>query len=100
MGIFKNIEKNVERISSYLEIDEKEKAKILSHKSIQKAELELNGKKYDAWRIIHNNTIGPGKGGIRFHPGVSEDEVKSLSFWMSLKTSLVKIPFGFIQILK
>lgn len=38
--------------------------------------------------------MGPGKGGIRFHPEVSEDEVKSLAFWMALKNSLADIPYG------
>jgi glutamate dehydrogenase len=94
MTILENIKKNIEKVSPYLEMTESEKNKLLNHKQIKKAELELNGKSYDAWRIIHNNALGPGKGGIRFHPNVSEDEVKSLSFWMSLKTSLVKLPYG------
>lgn len=57
-------------------------------------ELEINGKKYPAWRIVYNRAIGPGKGGIRFHQDVSEDEVKSLAFWMTLKNSLAGIPYG------
>jgi len=57
-------------------------------------ELEVEGIKYPAWRIVHNRALGPGKGGIRFHPEVSEDEVKSLAFWMSLKNSLADIPYG------
>lgn len=64
------------------------------HKKITYHELEVNGKKYPAWRLIHNDALGPGKGGIRFHPDVSEDEVKCLSFWMSLKNSLVGLPYG------
>ena len=47
-----------------------------------------------AYRIRHNTDRGPGKGGIRFHPGVDREEVKELSFWMSLKTSLVDLPYG------
>ena len=58
------------------------------------AELEVGGKKYPAWRIVYNRALGPGKGGIRFHPEVSEDEVKSLAFWMSIKNSLADIPYG------
>jgi len=57
-------------------------------------ELEVNGNKYPAWRITYNHALGPGKGGIRFHPDVSEDEVKSLAFWMALKNSLADIPYG------
>lgn len=57
-------------------------------------ELEVDGEKYPAWRIISNKALGPGKGGIRFHPEVCEDEVKSLSFWMALKNSLAGLPYG------
>ncbi len=58
------------------------------------AELSINGRQLPAWRIIYNRALGPGKGGIRFHPEVSEDEVQSLAFWMSLKNSLADIPYG------
>ena len=54
----------------------------------------MDGEKYTAWRIVHNDSLGPGKGGIRFHPNVSEDEVKSLAFWMSMKNSLAGLPYG------
>jgi len=46
------------------------------------------------YRSQHNNKRGPYKGGIRFHESVSEDEVISLSLWMSLKCALANIPFG------
>lgn len=57
-------------------------------------ELEINNKRLPAWRIVYSRALGPGKGGIRFHPEVSEDEVKSLAFWMALKNSLADIPYG------
>ena len=47
-----------------------------------------------AYRTIYNNDRGPGKGGIRFHPNVDRAEVRTLSFWMALKTSLADIPLG------
>ncbi|MBA7654915.1 Catabolic NAD-specific glutamate dehydrogenase RocG [subsurface metagenome] len=46
------------------------------------------------FRSQHNNTLGPYKGGIRFHPKVSEDEIKVLSMLMTWKCSLVGLPFG------
>jgi len=46
------------------------------------------------FRSQHNNALGPYKGGIRFHPGVSEDEIKALSMLMTWKCSLVGLPFG------
>lgn len=72
-----------------------EQVKLLAtHKKVSAAELEVGEQKYPAWRIVHNDALGPGKGGIRFHPEVSEDEIKCLSFWMSLKNALVGLPFG------
>lgn len=53
-----------------------------------------NGKSFSAYRSQHNNDRGPYKGGIRFHPDVSRDEVIALSILMSLKTALVGIPLG------
>lgn len=51
-------------------------------------------KVFTGFRVQHNNALGPFKGGIRFHQNVSLDEVKSLAFWMSIKTAVVDIPFG------
>lgn len=51
-------------------------------------------KSFQAFRSQHNNARGPFKGGIRFHPHVSETEVKALSFWMSIKCAVADIPFG------
>jgi len=55
-----------------------------------------SGKKeiFLGYRSQHNNTLGPYKGGVRFHPKVSEKEVVALSILMSLKNSLVGLPFG------
>lgn len=46
------------------------------------------------WRSLHNDAVGPGKGGIRFHPGVYHDEVKALSIWMTFKCCVTGIPYG------
>ena len=88
--IFQDIKKRLDKI----DLSHDERRLLLKHEKITKKRLVVNGKDYDAWRIIHNNALGPGKGGIRFHLGVNEDEVKSLSFWMSLKTSLMGLPLG------
>ena len=47
-----------------------------------------------AYRVQHNNVLGPFKGGIRFSQDIYLDEVKSLAFWMTIKCSLQNIPFG------
>lgn len=53
-----------------------------------------NNKQFDAFRMQHNNKLGPYKGGIRFHPHVDADEVRTLATLMSLKTAAVGLPFG------
>ncbi len=51
-------------------------------------------KVFTAYRAQHNDAVGPTKGGVRFHPMVSEDEVKALSMWMTLKCGIVDLPYG------
>jgi glutamate dehydrogenase (NAD(P)+) len=49
---------------------------------------------FTGYRVIHNIARGPSKGGIRYHPSVTLDEVKALAMWMTWKCALVGIPFG------
>src|SRR3954471_6493087 len=49
---------------------------------------------FTGYRAQHNDAVGPTKGGIRFHPEVTETEVKALSIWMSLKCGIVDLPYG------
>lgn len=49
---------------------------------------------FTGYRAQHNDAVGPTKGGVRFHPEVTEDEVKALSIWMSLKCGIVDLPYG------
>ncbi len=49
---------------------------------------------YQGFRCQHNNALGPYKGGIRFHPNVTIDEVKALSMWMTWKCAVAGVPFG------
>ncbi|ARJ38200.1 glutamate dehydrogenase [Sporosarcina ureae] len=51
-------------------------------------------KVFTGYRGQHNDAVGPTKGGIRFHPNVSADEVKALSMWMTLKAGIVDLPYG------
>lgn len=51
-------------------------------------------KVFKGYRALHNNAVGPGKGGIRFHPDVNMDEVKALSIWMTFKCCVTGIPYG------
>jgi glutamate dehydrogenase (NAD(P)+) len=49
---------------------------------------------FEGYRVQHNLTRGPAKGGIRFHPDVSLDEVKALAMWMTWKCAVANLPFG------
>jgi glutamate dehydrogenase (NAD(P)+) len=51
-------------------------------------------KVFQGFRVQHNNARGPCKGGIRYHPNVSFDEVQALASWMTWKCATVNIPFG------
>ena len=109
MNPFKVVQKQIENSAKYIlaeEKDPKKKRKIAKiveklkyPKRVLRADLKVkmdDGKfrTFRAFRSQHNNALGPFKGGIRFHPQVSEDEVKALSIWMTLKCAAVGIPFG------
>lgn len=49
---------------------------------------------FTGYRVQYDNTMGPYKGGIRFHPDTDIEEVKALAFWMTIKCSVVGIPLG------
>ncbi len=49
---------------------------------------------FHGYRVLHNRARGPGKGGIRYHPSVSEDEVAALAKLMTWKTAIAGVPFG------
>ena len=49
---------------------------------------------FQGYRVRYDDTRGPGKGGVRYHPDVTLDEVQSLAFWMTFKCALLDLPFG------
>jgi len=49
---------------------------------------------FKGYRVQHNNALGPYKGGMRFHPDTSLDDVKALALLMTMKTALVRVPYG------
>jgi glutamate dehydrogenase (NADP+) len=51
-------------------------------------------KSFLAWRCRYDDTRGPTKGGIRFHPDTTVDEVETLAFWMTFKCAVMNLPFG------
>jgi glutamate dehydrogenase/leucine dehydrogenase len=96
---FENSLEQLRIAAEYLKLDEGIH-QILSH---PKRELTVslpvkmdNGKikVFTGYRVQYNDARGPFKGGIRYHPGVTLDEVKALAAWMTWKTSVVDIPLG------
>jgi glutamate dehydrogenase/leucine dehydrogenase len=96
---FENALEQLRIAAEYLKLDEGIH-QILAH---PKRELTValpvkmdNGKIhiFTGYRVQHNDARGPFKGGIRYHPGVTLDEVRALASWMTWKTSVVNIPYG------
>jgi glutamate dehydrogenase/leucine dehydrogenase len=86
--------KRIDNLKDLLNLSVKEVKLLKTATQIKKATINLKGKKYQAFRVVYNRALGPGKGGIRFHQEVNEEEVTSLSFWMTIKNSLAGIPYG------
>ena len=84
----------LEKACRELNLTEREIQSLKQFKKITKVKLKVNKKKYIGYRVIHNNALGPGKGGLRFHPEETLDTIKSLAFWMTFKCSLANLPFG------
>ncbi len=49
---------------------------------------------FAGYRVLHNQVRGPGKGGVRYHPDVTVDEVRALASWMTWKCAVIDVPFG------
>src|SRR3989344_2775237 len=86
--------KFLEKIALLARLSVKERKLLSTPDHVWKAVLTVNGKKYPAYRIQFNNARGPYKGGVRYHPEVTEEEVTDLAFWMTLKTAVADLPFG------
>lgn len=90
---WQNAVQQFEKICDYIKVSERQKQVLLTP-TVYEAKLKVAGTTYQAYRSQHNNARGVYKGGIRFHPLVTEDEVKALSMWMTWKTAAVNIPYG------
>jgi glutamate dehydrogenase (NADP+) len=97
--VFVDAVQKLERAAVHADID----PEVLERLKHPKAALEVsipvrmdNGllKMFKGHRVRHDDTRGPTKGGIRYHPAVTASEVKALALWMTLKCAVVGIPFG------
>ena len=88
-----------DRAADYLELEESMRNVLRSAKRqlIVSIPVRMDGgetKVFEGYRVQHNIARGPAKGGIRYHPNVSLDEVKALASWMTWKCATVGIPYG------
>lgn len=85
----------IKKAAKHLDLSDEDTAYVLKANAEHVFEIELsNGSKHKAYRVQHNNKLGPYKGGIRFHSDVDLDEVRALATLMSLKTAAVGLPLG------
>lgn len=98
-NFFLNTQKQFREIAQILKLEPEIIERLAEPERIIKFQIPVlmdEGKEKIFWgfRSQHNNTLGPYKGGIRFHPKISEDEIKALSMLMTWKCSLAGIPLG------
>ncbi len=97
--IFSDAIRRLDRAAEFAEIDGEALEKLRNPKSILQVSIPVrmdDGRLqvFQGYRVMHDDTRGPTKGGIRFHPNVDLSEVKALAFWMTCKCAVVGIPFG------
>lgn len=96
---FEIAKQQFDRAADYLELEESMRNVLRSAKRqlIVSIPVKMDGgdtKVFEGYRVQHNIARGPAKGGIRYHPNVTLDEVKALASWMTWKCATVNIPYG------
>jgi glutamate dehydrogenase (NAD(P)+) len=96
---FKIAQRQFDAAADYLNLDEsmRQVLKNTKRQLIVSIPVKMDGgetRVFEGYRVQHNIARGPAKGGIRFHPNVSLDEVKALASWMTWKCATVGIPYG------
>ncbi len=96
---FENAQIQLDNAAQILNLDKNIRAVLRQPKRILTVSIPVkmdNGdtQVFTAFRSQFNDALGPFKGGIRYHPDVTLDEVKALSFWMTMKCAVVGIPLG------
>ncbi len=99
MSLLNNAKENLNKAIQYTKIDPESITRLQHpHKIIQVSipmrhddgTLQI----YKGFRCQYDCTLGPTKGGIRYHPDVDRDHVEALAFWMTFKCAALKVPFG------
>lgn len=98
-NVFEDALENLRLASQYANVEEETVARLSHPQSCIEVSVPVRMDDgslqiFTGYRCRYNDSRGPTKGGIRYHPNVSEEEVKALAFWMTLKCAVVNIPFG------
>ena len=99
MNVFKQTILRIEQIAKMGGFSDAEIGFLSRPKKVLEKDLKIrmdsdSTKVFKSYRVQYNDALGPTKGGIRFHPSVTLDEIKALALWMTLKCAVVGIPFG------
>lgn len=99
LSLFEDARKRLDKALKYVSMSEDALRRLKYPKASLSVSIPVrmdNGslKIFQGYRVRYDDTRGPGKGGVRYHPNVSIDEVQSLAFWMTFKCALLNLPFG------
>lgn len=99
MALLQEAKRQLDAAFEYANIDPESSARLYEPQSTLQVTIPMRHddgtlKLYKAYRCQYDATLGPTKGGIRYHPDVDQDHVEALGFWMTFKCAAVKVPFG------
>ncbi len=97
--LFSEAVRRLDRAAEYARIDSEALLRLSSPRAVLEVSIPVRMddgslQVFRGYRVRHDDTRGPTKGGIRFHPDVNLSEVKALAFWMTCKCAVAGIPFG------
>lgn len=93
-NVWERTQRKLIEISKKINLNQDLLTRLLEPDRIIEVNLPLKNQNIKGYRVQHNNIRGPYKGGLRYHPQVSMDEVKALAFWMTMKNAVIDVPFG------
>jgi len=99
MSLLSNAKKYLAEAAEYTSIDPESQLRLEYPQRTQQVALPMRHddgtlRMYKAFRCQYDSTLGPTKGGIRYHQNVDRDHVEALAFWMTFKCAAVAVPFG------
>jgi len=97
--VFENAQKQLEKAKKHIELAQETEETLKQAKEAFTFSIPVRMddgtlKVFKGHRVRYNDVRGPTKGGIRYHPDVTLDEVKALAFWMAIKCAVINIPYG------